>query len=236
MNKGEMVTQCLDRMGAGRQSNTRLTAKIDAQLNAAYGTLCGRQHWPWLRMRTTVAVTPTTVWVPFPTTTKAGVTVQAITRVQFCVLASSGAPMHPRPEMIDAIATGEWARLGSRSTPSAWCTCKGEDGLKDELLFMPLPASTDTVYLWGLRSFASLKLVEDTDVPVFDEEYHQYIVEKAMGSLGAMDGTFDPAVAQMAVGEAGLIYRDLMHTSVTRMPAPVQQLRWGGFGQVGGLR
>lgn len=230
MNTGEMIDQCLDRMGAGRQSNTRLTAKILAQLNAVYATLCGMQNWEWLKARTTLAIAATDDYIALPTVVKAGATVNAASRVRFVVLDSTGTPLQHNPEFIDLIETGSSLAMRGTGTPREWCVTVGGDGVTKELLLIPMPGAADNAHVWYLRSFASLKLVELTDVPVFDEEYHQYLVERAMMVLAAADGTFDPQVAAMARAEAKDIYAAMMHTSQKAQP-PFRHLRWPGHGQ-----
>jgi len=228
-NTGEMIDQCLDRMGAGRQSNTRLTAKILAQLNAVYATLCGMQNWEWLKARASLATTESGTYIALPTVVKAGVTVNAVSRVLFVVLDSTGVPLQYKPEFIDLVQEGTSLALRGPGGPRYWCVTTGTDGVTKELLIIPIVGAVDSLTVWYLRSFSSLKLVELTDVPAFDEEYHQFLVERAMTVLAAADGTFDPQVAGMAQREAFEIYRAMMHTSRKGQP-PIRSLRWGGHG------
>ena len=230
MNKGEMVTHCLDRMGAGRQSNTRLTEKIAAQINAAYSTLCGMQPWGWLSARTAIPFTSADDSLALPTTTHGGATVSKVSRVVFVALQGASRILHYRAELADLVKEGSPLSSRTGGVPAFWCVAPGDDGVTKALLLMPTPGYSDTAIVWYLRSHASIKLVNDTDVPLFPEEYHQFLVEKAMSVLTSMDATYDAQVGATARKEAGLIYRAMMFQSRMAQPA-FRQLLWPGHGQ-----
>jgi hypothetical protein len=231
MNTGEMIDQCLDRLGAGRQSNSRLTSKILAQLNAAYSTLCGMQNWYWLRARTTIDFVANDAYLALPTTTRGGVTVNAVSRVLFVTLQDLGRVLRYEAEFNDLVEAGSTLGLRGTGTPESWCVTMDADGVTKAILLIPQPGYADTAIVYYLRSFASLKLIANTDVPAFDEEYHQYIVEKAMSLLTSMDATFDGQVGATCRKEAGLIYRAMMHTHVKAQPV-FNPRHWPGHGSL----
>lgn len=229
MNKGEIVGECLDRLGAGRQSNTRLTTKIAAQINAAYRTLCGMQPWQWLAIRTTIDFTDDDEYIALPTTTHGGETVQLIGRVQAVALSDLGKVLQPMSEQFRMVAAGRPTGWGPGNVPNYWCVAPGADGRTPSLLLLPQPGYSDTAIVWGLRSFASIKLVDDSDEPVFAEEFHGYLVEKPMSALASMDATMDRQVAIAAQQEANRIYRAMMFQHRQMQPI-FQHLRWPGHG------
>ena len=233
MTTGEMIDQCLDRMGAGRQSNTRLTSKILAQLNAAYATLCGLQKWDWLKARTTIDFTETDTYLALPTTELAGATVQLVSRVEFVALQDYGIPLAYNAEFVSVIQEGITPEFQARGVPRTWCMTSGTDGSTKELMLLPLPAIADTAIVWYFRAVASLRLIQTDDVPAFDAEYHQYLVEKAMSVLAPMDGIYDPQVAGAARQEAMLIYRAMLHSHAKAQPAH-SVVPLAGMGQFGG--
>ena len=229
MNTGEMIDICLDGVGAARQSNTRMTTKILSRLNMEYATLCGMQNWYWLRWRTTIAFAANDDYVPLPTTTHGGVTVNAVSRVLFVTLQDLGRVLTYKAELNDLIEEGATLGLRGTGTPDSWCVTMGADGVTKVILLTLPPGYADTAIVYCLRSFASLKLINNSDVPIFDEEYHPYLVLKTMAGLTAMDATYDGQVGATYRKDAGVVYRAMMHTHVKAQPV-FNPRQWPGHG------
>lgn len=229
MNTGEMIDICLGGLGAARESNTRLTAKILTQLNLAYSTLCGMQNWYWLRQRITIDFTADDDYLALPTTTRGGVTVNAVSRVIFVALQNLGRVLRYQGELNDLIEAGSTLGVRGTGTPDSWCMTLGADGLAKELLLIPPPGYADTAIVYCLRSAASLTLIANSDVPAFDEEYDAYLPYKALSMLTAMDATYDPQMTARYDREAMTVYRAMMLTH--RKGQPVFNPRhWPGHG------
>lgn len=229
MNTGEMIDMCLDGLGAGRQSNTRLTQKILARLNMEYATLCGMQNWYWLRARTTIDFVANDAYLALPTTTRGGATVSAVGRVLFVTLQDLGRVLRYQAEFNDLVEDGSTLNLRGTGTPESWCVTMGADGVTKAILLIPQPGYADTANVYYLRSFASLKLIANSDEPVFDAEYHAYLVLKTMAGLTAMDATYDGQVGATYRKDAALVYRGMMHTHVKAQPV-FNPRHWPGHG------
>lgn len=231
MTTGEMIDICLDGLGAARQSDTRMTAKILTRLNMDYATLCGMQNWRWLKARTTIAFAANDAFLALPTTTHGGVTVNAVSRVIFVTLQDLGDPLTYLGEFNDLVTQGSTLALRGTGVPQSWCISEGADGVTKALLLIPQPGYADTATVYYLRSFASLKLVANSDVPAFEEEYHAYLPNKALAALTAADATYDPQVSAMYRAEAGMVYRAMMHTHAKAQPV-FHPRHWPGHGSL----
>jgi len=231
MNTGEMIDICLDGLGAARQSDTRMTAKILTRLNMDYSTLCGMQNWRWLKARTTIDFVAGDEFLVLPTTTRGGVTVRAVSRVIFVTLQDLGEPLEYLGEFNDLVERGGTLALRGTGVPHSWCMSEGADGVTKAILLIPQPGYDDTATIYYLRSFASLKLIANSDVPAFDEEYHSYLPNKTLAALTAADATYDPQVSAMYRNEAGMTYRAMMHTHVKAQPV-FHPRHWPGHGSL----
>jgi hypothetical protein len=198
MTFGEMVTWLQDELGPQAQ-DAAWTRKIKGRINATYRTLRGMRNWQWLESSKAIAVTASTTAIDLPTGTRAIVSVN---------LASNGMELSHKPMALEAMENGA-PTYRSRGTPLTWDTWAGQ------LYVAPLPGGDDTLNVKTL--VIADDLVQDTDEPLFSEDYHQVILDGALVRLAASD-VYDTGIARAAERNYARGLRGLMHTAPPAQP------------------
>ena len=171
MYTGTMINMCLRRLGGIPSTQTRTTAHVLEELNAAYDWVCAEREWDWLEKGVTYAVTSATTRITLAT---------ACAGVLEVVLESNGLALPHKNIHLEEIDYGALAYQG-HSAPRAW-DAFWDDGGK-YLQIIPYPGGTDNVIVKMLIEQTPLSAT--TDVPIFPARFHQILVNKAMSVLSA---------------------------------------------------
>lgn len=205
MTAAEMVDQTMTRLGV-TDEDSRLRAMYLAQLNAEYRTIFCMQPWRWREALATIALTASSEWLALPA--DFGI-------MKYVKLASNGTPLPVADMDAKAMNRGD-VRYRARSTPESYYIVAGQ------MITDPLPAGADTldiVYFkgWTESGAGYTKLIADTDEPIFPNEFHQILPERAIAKLAAVNGLSD-VMAGMARSDAKEIYHAMLKAETRSMP------------------
>jgi hypothetical protein len=198
MTFGEMQQFLHDELGP-HSTDAALSRRIRSALNAEYRILRSMRNWAWLQSTGTIALTSATEGSDLPSGTRGIASVN---------LASNGMELPWRPMKLDAMERGALT-YRSRGTPETWDMWGGQ------LYTSPLPSGSDTLNLQVLLSDTDMVL--DADVPLFNADYHQVLVDGALARLTATD-VYDRGIQVRAEKNYGRALRALMHTSPPAQP------------------
>jgi hypothetical protein len=184
---------------------------IKAAANAEYRTVCAERHYRFLAKTGTATLSATGVGAALPTDFRS---------ILLASLASTGSILEPKHFAFDAIESGDPA-YQYRGTPAGFDIFKAATGW--EIVTQPLSGWADTVNLWYIATPA--RLVQNTDVPIFQEDYHGILVEGAIVRLAASD-SFDQSIQGCARKERDRLIGALMFTSPPLNVVPMRVKFW----------
>lgn len=163
---------CLRRLGGIPATQTRTTAQILEELNAAYDWVCAERQWDWLEFSQTFPITITTTRLTLPSNCA------AVTEV---VLESVGQALPHKNIHLEEIDYGALAYQGRTASSRAWDAFW--DASAKYLQIIPYPGGSDNVIVKMIIEQAPLAVT--TDTPIFPARYHHILVNKAMSVLSA---------------------------------------------------